>query len=55
MTSAVLSGKVDWTGDNPLIYLKTDPEVDWSSLTLFFRVTASDYGTGHLSLVVTDP
>lgn len=55
MTSAVLPGRVDWTGDNPFIYLKTDTDGDWSSLSLFFRVTASDHGTGHLTLVVTDP
>lgn len=55
MTDAVLPGKVDWTGDNPFIYLKTDPAGDWSSLSLFFRITASDFGTGHLILVVTDP
>jgi hypothetical protein len=55
MTSTVLPGKVDWTGDNPFIYLKTDPDGDWSSLSLFFRVTASEHGTGHLTLVVTDP
>ena len=55
MTSTVLPGKVDWTGDNPFIYLKTDPEGDWSSLSLFFRITASDHGTGHLILVATEP
>ncbi|OMB97177.1 hypothetical protein A5733_10490 [Mycobacterium sp. NS-7484] len=55
MTSTVLPGKVDWTGDNPFIYLKTDPTGDWSSLSVFFRITASDHGTGHLTAVVTDP
>ncbi|OLP04131.1 hypothetical protein BVU76_00175 [Mycolicibacterium porcinum] len=55
MTSTVLPGKVDWTGDNPFIYLKTDPEGNWSSLSLFFRITASVHGAGHLTLVVTDP
>lgn len=55
MSSAVLPGKVDWTGDNPFIYLKTSEAGDWSSLSVFFRITASGHGTGHLSLVVTDP
>lgn len=55
MSPTVLPGKVDWTGDNPFIYLKTDPDGDWSSLSVFFRITASDYGTGHLTLVVTNP
>ncbi len=55
MSSAVLAGKVDWTGDNPFIYLKTGEVGDWSSLSVFFRITASDHGTGHLLVVVTDP
>jgi hypothetical protein len=55
MTQTVLPGAVDWTGDNPFVYLKTDPTGDWSSLSLFFRITSSGYGTGHLILVVTDP
>jgi hypothetical protein len=55
MTSTVLPGKVDWTGDNPFIYFKIDPEGEWSSLSLFFRITASDHGTGHLLLVVIEP
>jgi len=55
MNPTVLPGAVDWTGDNPFVYLKSDPAGDWSSLSLFFRVTSSDHGTGHLILVVTDP
>lgn len=55
MPPTVLPGAVDWTGDNPFVYLKTDPAGDWSSLSLFFRITTSGHGTGHLILVVTDP
>ena len=55
MSDAVLPGKVEWTGDNPFIYLKTQPDGDWSSLSVFFRITASDHGSGHFSLVVTHP
>ncbi len=55
MTPTVLPGAVDWTGDNPFIYLKTDPAGDWSSLSLFFRVTSSGHGMGHLILAVIDP
>ncbi|MCG7205096.1 hypothetical protein [Streptomyces arenae] len=55
MSDAVRPGKVDWTGDNPFVYLKTDPEGLWSSLSLFFRVTASDHGPGHLVLTVERP
>lgn len=55
MTETVRPGQVEWTGDNPFVYLKTDPEADWSSLSLFFRITASIHGRGHLILVVDDP
>lgn len=51
----VRSGKVDWTGDNPPIYLKTDPDGDWSTLALFFRINGSDLGRGHMTLVLEDP
>ncbi|MBJ2154027.1 hypothetical protein [Paracoccus sp. IB05] len=51
----VRKGKVEWTGDNPPIYLKTDPNGDWSTLALFFRVNGSDYGRGHMILVLEDP
>lgn len=51
----VRTGKVDWTGDNPPIYLKLDPAGDWSTLALFFRINASDYGRGHMTLVLEDP
>ena len=55
MPETVRPGQVDWTGDNPFVYLKTDPEGDWSSLSLFFRITASIHGRGHLILVVENP
>lgn len=55
MVETVRPGRVDWTGDNPFIYLKTDPGGDWSSLSLFFRITASGLGLGHLILVLEDP
>jgi hypothetical protein len=51
----VRPGSVAWTGDNPFIYLKTDPEGEWSSLSVFFRIAASPYGTGRASVVVENP
>lgn len=51
----VRKGKVDWTGDNPPLYLKTDPNGDWSTLAVFFRINGSDYGRGNMTLVVQDP
>lgn len=53
--NSIRTTKVDWTGDNPFIYLKTDPEGDWSSLSLYFRIAASDYGRGEAILVLENP
>lgn len=55
MTNGVRVGVVDWTGDNPFVYLKTDPSGDWTSLSLFFRVVASENGRGNVILVVEHP
>ncbi len=51
----IRSGEVVWTGDNPFIYLKREGDERWANLALYFRVTASDHGTGHMVLVVQDP
>ncbi|WP_137389022.1 NAD-dependent dehydratase [Rhodoligotrophos defluvii] len=55
MTDTVRNGVVDWTGDNPYIYLKEDPAGDWSSLCLFFRIVASRFGRGHAILILENP
>jgi hypothetical protein len=55
MRNTVRAGTVDWTGDNPFVYLKTDPAGDWSSLSLFFRVVASDKGRGDAILILEHP
>jgi hypothetical protein len=56
MQSSVRAGDVDWTGDNPFIYLKTDPaSADWSSLSLYFRVALSPHGSGQAMLVLERP
>ena len=55
MTNGVRAGVVDWTGDNPFVYLTTDPSGDWSSLSLFFRVVVSDKGRGNVILVLEHP
>ncbi|WP_228125886.1 NAD-dependent dehydratase [Alcaligenes faecalis] len=51
----IKTGTLDWTGDNPFIYLKTDPEQDWSSLSLYFRIASSAYGSGQAILVLDKP
>ena len=48
-------GTVDWTGENPGMYLKSDPAGDWTSLLCFFRITWSPHGIGHALVVLEDP
>ena len=49
-------GRVDWSGENPGIYLKTDPANEtYDTLALFFRVVLSPYGRGHAALVLGAP
>ena len=48
-------GDVEWCGDNPGIYLKTDPEGNWSTLAIFFRIMLSPYGRGHTMIVLDAP
>ncbi|HOE41013.1 MAG TPA: NAD-dependent dehydratase [Rhodoferax sp.] len=55
MITTVKPGAVDWTGDNPFIYLKTDPNGDWSTLALYFRIALSPYGVGQAMMVLEAP
>lgn len=55
MPDVVRPGAVAWTGDNPFIYLKTDPDGPWSSLSVYFRIAASRFGPGKVSVVVENP
>ena len=48
-------GTVDWTGENPGMYLKADPAGDWISLLCFFRITWSPHGPGHALVALEDP
>ncbi|MYH56795.1 MAG: hypothetical protein F4145_01985, partial [Boseongicola sp. SB0675_bin_26] len=49
-------GRVDWSGENPGIYLKQDPNQDhYDTLALFFRVALSPYGRGHAALILGAP
>lgn len=48
-------GTVDWSGDNPGIYLKESPDGDFTSLALFFRIVLSPFGRGHAMVVLGAP
>ena len=51
MTSPVNPGTVEWSGENPGIYLKDAIDGPWLSLAVFFRVVTSEHGRG-LGMVV---
>ena len=54
MASPVNPGKVEWSGENPGIYLK-DAAGNWQTLSVFFKVVASPFGTGTGLLVLGSP
>ncbi|MBY0330949.1 MAG: hypothetical protein K2X49_09785 [Acetobacteraceae bacterium] len=53
--SLVFRGKVEWSGENPGISLKTDPEGPFTTLASFFRVVLSPHGRGHALVLVQSP
>lgn len=49
-------GRVDWSGENPGIYLKHKAEDEaYCVLSLFFRVVLSPYGRGNAAIVLAAP
>ena len=50
----IIDAPVDWTGENPGIYLKDD-EGTWITLASFFRVFASPKGLGTALLLLASP
>ncbi len=57
MTRAPINpGRVDWSGENPGIYLKKNAgDAAYSTLALFFRVVLSPHGRGHAAIVLGAP
>lgn len=53
--TSINPGRVDWSGENPGIYLKETEEGDYTTLALFFRVVLSPHGRGHAALVLGAP
>jgi hypothetical protein len=51
----VFPGTVDWSGENPGISLKTDPNGPFVALASFFRVVLSPHGRGHAMVVFQSP
>ena len=54
MISPVNPGCVEWSGENPGIYLKDDGGA-WQALALYFRVVASPHGAGGGAIVLGSP
>jgi hypothetical protein len=55
MPSPIHPGRVEWTGENPGIYLKDAQDGPWTGLATFFRVVYSPYGMGSGVLVLDQP
>jgi hypothetical protein len=54
MTSPVNAGNVEWSGENPGIYLK-DAQGAWQALAVYFRVVTSPHGRGAGLIVLGAP
>ncbi len=48
-------GTVDWSGENPGIFLKSNPAGPFTTLASFFRVILSPLGRGHALVLVQPP
>jgi hypothetical protein len=48
-------GTVDWSGENPGMYLKGSPEGPFVTLISFFRIVLSPHGRGHAAFLFLDP
>ena len=48
-------GTVVWTGENPGILLKEDPDGPWSALAMFFRIFYSPAGRGSALMLYEKP
>ena len=48
-------GSVDWSGENPGMYLKETPDGPFVTLISFFRVVLSPHGRGHAAFLLLDP
>ncbi len=48
-------GEVDWSGENPGMYLKEKMDAPFVTLVSFFRVVASPYGRGHALVLLEAP
>ena len=48
-------GQIDWSGENPGMYLKDTADGPYVTLVSFFRVICSPHGKGHAAFILQDP
>ena len=48
-------GRVEWSGENPGIYLRDEPDGPWITLAVFGRIVVSPHGKGHFLLLLEKP
>ena len=48
-------GTVEWSGENPGIFLKQHPDGPFTTLASFFRVVLSPHGRGHALVLMQSP
>ena len=51
---AAIPGRVDWSGENPGMYLRESPDGPYTARASFFRVVLSPHGPGHAAFVLMD-
>ena len=51
----VFAGNVEWSGENPGISLKDEPDGPFVTLASFFRVVLSPHGRGHALVLLQSP
>jgi len=55
MDTPIQAGTVDWSGENPGMYLKDKPDGPFVTLVSFFRVVVSPHGRGHALVLLESP
>ncbi len=48
-------GQVDWSGENPGMYLKQQADGPFTTLISYFRVVVSPHGRGHVVVALLEP
>jgi len=48
-------GNVEWSGDNPAIYLRESADGPWTCLAAYFNVVYSPHGRGRVMIMLGDP